>query len=92
MLFVLQQVANFPEQHFALRRRRRARLLLGAEAIDLLHDHEDDEGDDQEVNARIDEPAVVSGRGTGLLRILERGVGAFRHGYKQVREVDAGES
>ena len=66
-------------------------LVLRHGAVHRLHHQEDGEGDDQEVDQRVDEGAVVEGGRAGLLGGGERRVLSRAQHQEQVREVDAAE-
>ena len=64
MLLVLQQVANFGKEFFLCRRLRLwlgLFLLLLGKLVDQFDQHEDTESHDEEVEAGLQEVAIVDG-------------------------------
>src|SRR5204862_7398927 len=65
----LQQIPDFLQQHFLPGRRLiRGLFLLALQAVDHLHHEEDRAGDDEEVDAGLEELAVLDGRAADLER------------------------
>ena len=86
---VAQQVADFRQQQFGLRERRRRRLLLRDEARHRFHDPEDDKGDDDELDDRVDEQADIHGRRARPGCLIERIVMLAVQAEEDVAEIDA---
>jgi hypothetical protein len=87
-----QQIANFHEQNVGSgRHRRRARFLRfpANQPRYGLAEPEDDEGDDHEVDYRVDEKPDVQRRRAGLLRRVEGRVFLAVQGEKHIAEIDA---
>ena len=86
-LFGLQQIADFAEQGFGrARRRRRGGLGVSrglAKGIGALDDQEDHEGDDQELDDRVQEGAVTQRDFSGL----GGGIGRLEHEF-QLGKID----
>src|SRR4051812_6765141 len=64
-----QLVANLSQQSLGRRGSGRSRGFFLVEAVDLLHDHEQGEGDNQKVDDRVDEDAIGD---DGVLRLFRR--------------------
>lgn len=93
----LEAVADFAQQHDVFgrcSRSGRCGFFRAAQAIDLLDHHEDDEGEDHEVDHDGDEVAVRQHRHAGLLK-LRQVVGDSRghraQDHIEVREVQLAE-
>lgn len=61
--------------------------FLAAKTVDLTNQHEDRQGDDEEVRGGAEKDAIVDGGGTGGLGFGERGVGVSGKIDELVREV-----
>ena len=90
---LLQQVADFLEQHFLARWRggwRWSRLLLAAQPVDALDENKNRARDDGKVDDRVDEDAQVerdrAGAGAGC---RQRDVGAGAAGCRGGQAVAA---
>src|SRR5271156_891179 len=71
---LLQEIADLPQQYLLGRWRRRwRRLLFPMESIDLLHNDENREGDDEETDQGVDEETVVHGHRPRRLRRIDGG-------------------
>src|SRR5580658_3526115 len=64
---------------------------LPRQPVHLLHQEEHREGDDDEIENRVDEEAIVEGRGARRLGFRERGIMRARQVEKEIREVDTPE-
>src|SRR6185437_14833541 len=84
---LLQDITDFLEQNLAAGRRRRG-LLLVDHRRDQLDQPEDGEGDDNEVEDRVDEHADIDGRRAGPLRVRQRVVVLSVQREEDVAEVD----
>src|SRR5579871_3014195 len=88
-LFGLQQVADFREQQLGGGRRRGGNLRGFIDFRDEPDDPEDDRGDDDEVQHRIEEHAIVDGDVPGLLRIRQSDRRRTLENEEMVGEINA---
>jgi hypothetical protein len=68
---------------------RGGRRRWAPESVDLLHEQENSERDNEEVNDRVDEVSVRNYRYTGLLGLIKTLVSASAEDNKEVLEVEA---
>ena len=76
MLFILEQIPYLGEQLLLLAGSRRSGrglvLLAVGKGVDALHEEEDAERDDEKLDDRLDEHAVVDGRRYGRIERIDR--------------------